>query len=68
MAISIENLKNEREALKEKLRALESEQRRVEAELKLVRQKELRAKREIEALTTLIELAESNVETETTSA
>lgn len=56
MAISIDSLKSEREALKEQLRHLEAEQRRVEAELKLVRQRELRTKREIEALSTLIDI------------
>jgi predicted nuclease with TOPRIM domain len=59
VTISIETLKAEREALKDRLRQLEVEQRKVEAELKSVRQLELRAKREIEALTTLIELSES---------
>ncbi|HSC85722.1 MAG TPA: hypothetical protein VLC09_00545 [Polyangiaceae bacterium] len=57
MALSIDELKSTREALKGKLRELEAEQRRVEAELKGVRQRELRAKREIEAISTLIELA-----------
>jgi len=57
VAIAIDSLKSEREALKEKLRQLEVDQRRVEADLKLVRQKELRTKREIEALTTLIDIA-----------
>jgi predicted nuclease with TOPRIM domain len=59
VSISIETLKSQKESLKELLRTLEAEQRRVEVELKLVRQKELRTKREIEALSTLIELAES---------
>ena len=63
MAISIESLKSEREALKTKLREVEVEQRRVEAELKTVRQRELRMKREIEALTTLIDVA-SDTESE----
>lgn len=57
MAIEQETLKNERDKLKELLREIESEQRKIEAELKSVRQKELRTKREIEALTTLIELS-----------
>jgi predicted nuclease with TOPRIM domain len=56
VTISIETLKAERETLKDRLRQLEVEQRKVESELKSVRQLELRAKREIEALTTLIEL------------
>lgn len=59
MAISTDTLKNEREALKATLRELEGQQRQVEGELKKVRQKELRTKREIEALSTLIDLAEN---------
>jgi predicted nucleic acid-binding Zn-ribbon protein len=59
VAISIDTLKSEREALKEQLRSIEVEQRRVEAELKAVRQSELRTRREIEALSTLIDLGES---------
>lgn len=58
VAIDKKLLEEERDALKEKLRQLEAEQRKVEAELKQVRQRELRTKREIEALTTLIELVE----------
>jgi predicted nucleic acid-binding Zn-ribbon protein len=60
LAIASETLKAEREALKNELREIETEQRRVEAELKKVRQKELRTKREIEALTTLIDIADAN--------
>lgn len=59
MAISVDTLKSEREALKEQLRQIEADQRRVEAELKAVRQRELRTRREIEALSTLIDLAEA---------
>jgi hypothetical protein len=66
VTISIDTLKAEREALKDRLRQLEAEQRKVEAELKGVRQLELRAKREIEALSTLIELAEIESKNETT--
>lgn len=58
MAISIDTLKSEREALKEQLRTIEADQRRVEADLKAIRQNELRTRREIEALSTLIDLAE----------
>lgn len=58
MALSVDILKSEREALKEQLRHIEADQRRVEAELKAVRQSELRTRREIEALSTLIDLAE----------
>ena len=56
MTIDIESLKSERERLKAQLRDLESEQRKVEADLKVLRQREIRSKREIEALSTLIEL------------
>jgi septation ring formation regulator EzrA len=58
VALSVDILKSEREALKEQLRHIEADQRRVEAELKAVRQSELRTRREIEALSTLIDLAE----------
>lgn len=58
MAISVDTLKSEREALKDRLRSIEADQRRIEAELKAVRQSELRTRREIEALSTLIDLAE----------
>ena len=62
MSLSIDTLSEERDALKAKLRELEAEQRRIELELKSVRQEELRTKREIDALTTLIEIAESKKE------
>jgi energy-converting hydrogenase Eha subunit H len=57
LAISSDTLQAERTALKETLRSIEADQRRLEAELKTVRQRELRTKREIEALSTLIDLA-----------
>ena len=56
--IDPETLKSEREKLKENLRELETEQRKLEASIKGLRQRELKTKREIEALSTLIELAE----------
>lgn len=59
MSISLDDLKAERDKLKEGLRELEGEQRRLEGEIKRLRQKEVRAKREIEALGTLIELGEA---------
>lgn len=59
MAIDLETLKSEREKLKESLRELEGEQRKLESELKSLRQREIRTKREIEALSTLIELGEA---------
>lgn len=60
MAIATETLKAEREALKDQLRVIEAEQRQLEAELKKVRQRELRAKREIEALTTLLDITDAD--------
>ena len=58
MAINAETLKSEREALKEALRELETEQRKLDTELKKLRQREIRTKRELEALTTLISMHE----------
>ncbi|MEZ4227482.1 MAG: hypothetical protein R3B13_41470 [Polyangiaceae bacterium] len=56
MALDLQALKSERDALKTKLRDLETEQRKIEAELKGLRQREIQAKREIEALSTLIDI------------
>jgi predicted nucleic acid-binding Zn-ribbon protein len=56
VSIDLESLKSERERLKSQLRELEGEQRKMEADLKALRQREIRSKREIEALSTLIEL------------
>ena len=58
MAIAIKDLKDERHLLQERLREIEADQLRVEGEMKVVRQRELRTKRELEALNTLIEIAE----------
>ncbi len=59
MSLSVGTLNEERDSLKARLRELEAQQRKIEAELKVVRQEELRTKREIEALSTLIEIAET---------
>jgi hypothetical protein len=59
LALNVEALKVERDRLKEGLRELEAEQRKAESELKNLRQREIAAKREIEALATLIEIQES---------
>jgi septation ring formation regulator EzrA len=56
MAIDLESLKAERERLKQELREIEGEHRKAEAHLKQLRQSEIKAKREIEALSTLIEM------------
>jgi hypothetical protein len=58
LSIDVESLKVERDQLKAQLRDLEIEQRKLEADIKNLRQKEIRGKREIEALSTLIELHE----------
>lgn len=58
MSIDIDFLKSERDKQKAMLREVEVEQRKLEADLKVLRQKEIRAKREIDALSTLIELQE----------
>lgn len=56
MALDVELLRKERDKLKDGLRELEAEQRKIEAELKLLRQREIQTKREIEALSTLMEI------------
>lgn len=61
MAIDPETLKSERDALKESLRELETEQRKLDTELKKLRQREIRTKRELEALGTLIAIQEPEV-------
>lgn len=58
MPLELATIKTERERLKTALRELEGEQRRLEAELKAYRQREVQTKREIEALSVLIDLAE----------
>jgi hypothetical protein len=58
MAIELEILRNERDKLREGLREVEAEVRKAEAELKGLRQREIQTKREIEALTTLIDIKE----------
>ena len=58
VAIEIELLKGERDKLRDALRDTEASVRKVEAELKGLRQREIQTKREIEALSTLIEIKE----------
>ena len=58
MPIDVDVLQAERDRLKEGLRELEIEQRKVESDLKALRQKEIRTKRELDALSTLIEMNE----------
>jgi len=58
MNIELDVLKNERDRLREGLREVEAEVRKAEADLKILRQREIQTKREIEALTTLIDIKE----------
>ena len=56
MPIDSEVLKSERDRLRDALRETEAQVRKVEADLKVLRQREIQTKREIEALSTLIEI------------
>jgi hypothetical protein len=58
MSIELDTLRNERDKLREGLREVEAEVRKAEADLKVLRQREIQTKREIEALTTLIDIKE----------
>jgi predicted nucleic acid-binding Zn-ribbon protein len=65
--IDADTLKAERDRLKDALRELETEQRKLDTELKKLRQKEIRTKREIEALGTLISMQETEAGSEETA-
>lgn len=54
--IELDVLKRERDELKTKLAAIELETKELEAKVRSVRQQEIQTKREIEALTVLIDL------------
>jgi chromosome segregation ATPase len=56
--IELETLKSERDRLRDALRETEADVRKVESDLKTLRQREIQTKREIEALSTLIEMKE----------
>lgn len=58
MPIDLETLKGERDRLRDSLRETEADVRKVESDLKQLRQREIQTKREIEALSTLIEMKE----------
>ncbi len=60
--IGLETLKKEREALKKKLTEIEAEGKELDAKVRNVRQREIHTKREIEALSVLIELQETKGE------
>ena len=55
--MDLEALKSERDKMKEAVRGLENEQRQLDGQQKSLRQREIRAKRTLEALETLIGLA-----------
>ena len=59
MAIDLDVLKSERDKLKEGLREVEGELRKLEAQLKVLRQREIQTKREIEAVSTLIDIKDT---------
>jgi len=59
VAIEVESLKQQRDQVKESLRQIEADTRKLDAEVKTLRQKEIQAKREIDALSALIEIAEA---------
>ena len=62
MALDLEQLRAERDLTKDVLRELEVETRRLDAEVKNLRQREVQTKREIDALNSLIDIAESRVQ------
>jgi predicted nucleic acid-binding Zn-ribbon protein len=64
--MDVESLKAQRDQVRETLRGLENEQRQMDAQQKALRQREIRAKRTLEALETLIGLA-SETDPETTA-
>jgi predicted nucleic acid-binding Zn-ribbon protein len=59
VAIDLDTLKAERDRLKQGLRELEGEQRKLEGQIKELRQTEIRTKREVEALQTLIDIQDT---------
>ena len=59
MAIDLDILKSERDKLKEGLREVEGDLRKLESQLKVLRQREIQTKREIEAVSTLIDIKDS---------
>ena len=60
MTIDVNALKSERDSLREALKSLENEQRQLEAQQKKLRQREIRTKRTIEALETLLDLGQAD--------
>jgi predicted nucleic acid-binding Zn-ribbon protein len=60
--IGLDTLKQERDDLKKKLAEVEVESKELDAKVRQVRQREIQTKREIEALSVLIELQETKSE------
>ncbi len=56
--LPLDTIKAERDSLRKRLIEIESEQKGLDAKVKEIRQKEIQTKREIEALTVLIDLQE----------
>ncbi len=56
--MNIKTLKSDKEDIRKELRTVETDMRKIELELKGLRQKEIRAKRQIEAIDVLIEIDE----------
>lgn len=60
--IGLDTLKQERDDLKKKLADIEVQSKELDVKVRQVRQQEIQTKREIEALTVLIELQETKSE------
>jgi hypothetical protein len=64
LALAPEILKAEQDRLRESLRELEAEQRSLESKVKVLRQREMKTKREIEALGILLDVSVSDAKAE----
>ena len=60
--IALDTLKQERDDLKAKLAKIEAESKELETKVREVRQREIQTKREIEAISVLIELQDTKNE------
>jgi vacuolar-type H+-ATPase subunit D/Vma8 len=61
--ISLELLKKERDELKKRLTAIEAEAKELDGKIRDVRQREIQTKREIEAISVLVDLQEAKTDT-----
>jgi len=61
--ISLELLKKERDELKKRLAAIEAEAKELDSKIRDVRQREIQTKREIEAISVLVDLQEAKTDT-----